>query len=121
MNADKVVEDKVIEERGGELFPPEITGNPDIYLSEAVHCCGENNNCIAAMITGIPLDYEHTGRVIMHLLLPIPTSYATCHKEMVRYHKPKNQEDKPKRTWHTVMDCHEVGGCKRMNTSNLIM
>ena len=104
-----------------------------IELGDVIHVCADENYCCAAHVSGIPssygsvIDVDADGRpltatgLFVHVSYPKPRTPPICNDAMLNHHTPKNQNDKPMLSWHTVVECRMVGGSKRMRESNILM
>lgn len=79
------------------------TEYPTVEITDTVHFV-EGGFCIAAIVSGIPEDYEKTGKLIVHFLLPVPQTPAVCAPGMPHYLKPDKDYIENK-TWHLKSDC----------------
>ncbi len=90
---------------------------PELNLTNSIHVCGAGNGCIGGFVSGITDTYDEDGKIVAHLMIPQPGMPCVCSPEFIPYHKPKNERDKRKGTWHLECDC--IGGVKRMSDTRL--
>lgn len=96
----------------------EETKIPEVNIGSIIHSCGPDNYCVATIVSGIFTNFEEDGAIIVHVAFPAPGMPTVCNHMPIKYHKPKDKDDREVRTWHLIEEC--VGGCKRMENSRLV-
>ena len=92
---------------------------PSVTVGDVIHSCGTDNFCVATIVSGIFANFEDKGMIVVTVAFPSGGMPAVCNSTPVLYHKPRNKEDRPIRTWHLKEEC--VGGCKRLDNQSRII
>ena len=91
---------------------------PVVEIGDVVHMSASDNKCMVGIISAITDDHEKLGSVIIYLFPPTPTAMPVCIPELISHHRPENENDKKKGTWHLRSEC--CGGAKRIKNNRLV-
>jgi hypothetical protein len=97
------------------LFPEFLDKSdkfPVVKITDFVHLV-ENGFCVAAIVSGIPENYNERGELIVHMMLPVPQTPALCAPGMPVYKglpfhsnsTPASDVEKTDKTWHLPNEC----------------